>query len=366
MSRIEIVREYADRIIENTSSITTSKEAYIHSYGVAECCALIAGKRGLNTELSYISGLLHDIYAYKTGSYTCHSESGAEMVRPVLRDSNVFSEDEQKTILSAIFHHDNKDFVHAELDEVLKDADLLQPFLKGADMRLFHQAIPRLKKLLEEFGIQANLSEYDSMHSLQKKAIVQKDRRLLLADLSEKLALENICGEKTDNGFMAMIRYFPEDSACDELKNAWCGAFVYHCCLQAGMEIPIKTPPATCRFAGVGAWYEWSKDQNFCFNDANGFIPGRGDIVIYNKIVPVENKPENLPWHDHMGIVLECRDDHLIVAEGNVDNKNVSGVVVRKRDNTIGCYIRIPDDYDYAGWKYDYKTEKVFTEEPFM
>jgi len=40
---------------------------------------------------------------------------------------------------------------------------------------------------------------------------------------------------------------------------------------------------------------------------------------------------------------------------------NVSGIISRKRDDTIGCYIRIPENYQYGGWKIDYKTgeEKI-------
>lgn len=43
------------------------------------------------------------------------------------------------------------------------------------------------------------------------------------------------------------------------------------------------------------------------------------------------------------------------VAEGNVDNRNESGVVSRTRGDRIGCYLRIPDGYTYDGWKFDYQ-----------
>ena len=50
-------------------------------------------------------------------------------------------------------------------------------------------------------------------------------------------------------------------------------------------------------------------------------------------------------------------DKHeLMAAEGNAGNKNVSGIITRRRDSTIGCYIRIPEDYRYDGWKTDFKT----------
>ena len=35
---------------------------------------------------------------------------------------------------------------------------------------------------------------------------------------------------------------------------------------------------------------------------------------------------------------------------------NGSGDCGSKRDATIGCYIRVPEDYSYDGWKIDFKT----------
>lgn len=61
---------------------------------------------------------------------------------------------------------------------------------------------------------------------------------------------------------------------------------------------------------------------------------------------------------DHIGIVISCHGDHLMVAEGNADNRNVSAILSRKRDHTINCYIRIPENYSYDGWKIDFKTGK--------
>ncbi len=104
-------------------------------------------------------------------------------------------------------------------------------------------------------------------------------------------------------------------------------------------------------------------ENGFCHFEKDDFTPERGDIVIYNNIIPKEDKPENSTWCDHMGVVVFCRNDNLMVAEGNTGNKNVSDIISRRRDNTIGCYIRIPKDYIYDGWKIDFKTgkEKIVT-----
>jgi len=111
----------------------------------------------------------------------------------------------------------------------------------------------------------------------------------------------------------------------------------------------------------VGAWYEWGMENGFCRFEKDGFNPERGDILIYSNVIPKNDKLENSAWHDHIGIVLSFDGDSLTVAEGNADNKNVSGIIKRKRDDTIGCFIRIPEGYMYDGWKIDFKTgeEKV-------
>ena len=174
------------------------------------------------------------------------------------------------------------------------------------------------------------------------------------------LAGKNIRGEKTDDFFLDIIRYYPEASAYDELTSAWCAAFVYHCALLAGITLPIRYAPSVpLRFACVGAWYEWGTRHKLCYYAKDGFVPAKGDIVIYDNIIPPENKPEGKPWYDHIGVVLSYDNDGLTVAEGNVDNKNISNIMKRKADNTVGCYIRIPNGYEYDGWKYDYKTQEI-------
>lgn len=353
VNRISMIKQYVDKIIESIASAEEFKNAYINTYGVAQCCSIIARRRGLNPELAYISGLLHDIYAYYVGSHLCHAQSGADMVRVAIRNMNIFSHDEKMIILSAIFHHSNKELIHDEYDEVLKDADLLQHFLNDSSFSAFYFVVPRLNKILEELKITSTPIEYGREQGKSTKKIFKKS---VFANIAEELARKSICGEKENNFYMDIIKYYPEVTAFDELKNGWCAAFVYHCALKAGMELPIRQPPFKYRFAGVGTWYEWGKANDFCFYEKDGFVPSRGDIVIYNNIVSPKNKPKDSAWHDHIGVVLSYENEFLIVAEGNINNQNVSGVIKRRLDNTIGCFVRIPDDYKYDGWKCDYKT----------
>lgn len=107
------------------------------------------------------------------------------------------------------------------------------------------------------------------------------------------------------------------------------------------------------RFAGVGAWLDWSRlseTELFHNVDDPSFIPKRGDIVIYEKLLT--NSP-----HDHIGVVLSCEDDIITVAEGNVDNKNKSGVIKRSCRENLAGFIRIDNGfkYDQTGQTYDPK-----------
>lgn len=352
MEKIQKIREYVNHSLESIPSEEKRRSAIVHTYGVAQCCTMLALKRGLDPELAHISGLLHDIYTYHMGNPMCHAISGAEMARPALRKMNIFTDEEKGIILSAVFYHTDKARIHDKYDELLKDADVLQCYLNNASFSIYAPFLPRLNNLLEELGY---ATESPSTYGEETVNTEGAFNRSDFADIAERIASQQVCGDLDNPVFRDIIKYFPEPTAYDELKYYWCAAFVYHCTLQAGLELPIKQPPYKYRFAGVGTWYEWATDNHFCFYEKDGFIPSRGDIVIYNNIIPPENKQKNSPWHDHIGVVLSCEEEYLVVAEGNIDNRNVSGVIKRKRDETIGCFIRIPEVFVYDYWRCDYK-----------
>lgn len=358
--RVERVRTYANNILGGIEDAGARRFACTHSYGVTQYCALLAAARGLNVELAIIIGLTHDVYRFRTGVAPQHSQNGTEMIRVAFKYDleGLFSEGEQTIIKSAIYHHSEKRYVHDEYDELIKDCDVLEhlPFVRTYG----RVEARRLQAVMNELSLPApDIELFPDMPP--RTPVYDKSR---MADIAEALAGRGIVGDRQDADYMSIIRYFPEDSAFDELKNAWCAAFVYHCCAEAGLHLPIRTPGtavnlANCRLACVAAWHEWGKDNGFCHPEGGGFTPERGDIVIYNNIIPDGDKVAGGAWCDHIGVVLGGDTGRLTVAEGNVGNKNVSGIVSRARDETIGCYIRVPPDYVQDGWKYDYKTGKL-------
>ena len=129
MNRIEKVRQTVDEILLNMTDHEERRCAYLHLYGVAQACALLSIKRKENVELAVISGMLHDIYSYATMDSQDHAHKGSVMAREILDSLNLFSEEEKNLICSAIYNHSDKSNIHGPLDEILKDADVMQHIL---------------------------------------------------------------------------------------------------------------------------------------------------------------------------------------------------------------------------------------------
>ncbi|HKM05199.1 MAG TPA: CHAP domain-containing protein [Lachnospiraceae bacterium] len=121
--------------------------------------------------------------------------------------------------------------------------------------------------------------------------------------------------------------------------NRWCAAFVYYCCIKAGIELPIKHPDqaVSCNFSGCIAWKQWAQLPDYDFwheGDEIDFVPEPGDIIMFDYVL------EGMIL-DHMGIILENNDHVILVAEGNFNN--VSAIVQRNKDKHIRGFIRLFD-----------------------
>ena len=134
-----------------------------------------------------------------------------------------------------------------------------------------------------------------------------------------------------------IVELFPKWSV-EEADALWCAAFVLYCCKKAGMRIPYKPAECSLSLAACLAWEEWAKADRRITYVSGSAEPEVGDIVIFDYVFC--QSP-----HDHMGIVIEVKEDALLVAEGNFNN--VSCIVERKRDTHIRCYIRIPQNFRY-------------------
>lgn len=138
-----------------------------------------------------------------------------------------------------------------------------------------------------------------------------------------------------------LVAPFPNLSV-DEADGLWCAIFVYHCVTLAGFKLPVRPKESPCSLAGCIAWDAWAQADSrieYHRGDDDSFQPAAGDIVLFDRVF------DNTE-HDHIGIVLENGEDHLVTAEGNVGN--VSRVLQRPKDDHIRAYIRIPDHFSYG------------------
>lgn len=155
MDRIEKVRVIVDEILLNMEKDEARRHAYLHLYGVSQACALLALKRKENFELSVIAGMLHDIYTYANLDSQDHAHKGAEMARDILNSLSIFSDDEINLICVAIYNHSDKSMIHGPIDEILKDADVMQHILYNPLFEIKKHEQKRFSLLKNEFDFES-------------------------------------------------------------------------------------------------------------------------------------------------------------------------------------------------------------------
>lgn len=153
MSRLKELRKYVDDELNKMEDGSRQNSAIVHLYGVSLAAVMIARKRGLDSELSSMAAMLHDLYAYKTGSYDDHAHKGAELAGNILRELKLTDETETDIICSAIYHHDDKLVVDSPMDEVLKDADVIHHCMNDLSKPIKEKEQARFDKLCAEFGM---------------------------------------------------------------------------------------------------------------------------------------------------------------------------------------------------------------------
>lgn len=164
MHRLEKLRQIIDEIVRHNPDPDERRAGFIHLYGVSATCVILGLKRGLDPELCAVAGMLHDIWNYKVGDSPEHGQLGAAEAEKILQALESFSESEIEAVCTAVARHSDKASNDGDMDELLKDADVLQhylynpalfmqtarpsPSLGGKPMRLL-----RVERVLAELGL---------------------------------------------------------------------------------------------------------------------------------------------------------------------------------------------------------------------
>jgi len=162
--------------------------------------------------------------------------------------------------------------------------------------------------------------------NLQKLADFAED------EASKQLSWSNASSEAEK--YLSVFRKPMQD--LDQIGSAkvfydWCGAFVYYCCKQVGIDMPVQPTGFWATLALVESWKFWSKQQGFFYLKGDQ-VSKRGDIVVFD-------------WEgdgelNHIGIVRGYTPgaDIINTSEGNKQNR--SGNFTRSLSSVAG-FIRI-------------------------
>jgi len=125
-----------------------------HATSCAQVGRMLAEKRGVDLEIAGLACALHDIGRWVSGRQYEHAPKGEDPARAFLASKKGTTEVKEQ-ILQAVINHSKKDEIGTPLEEIVKDADILDCHWYGEDiMKPFH--IARLKKALEDLGIQGH------------------------------------------------------------------------------------------------------------------------------------------------------------------------------------------------------------------
>lgn len=154
-TRIDYVRKYLDDMLKSCPDKEVGRNGFVHLYGVGQACALIALYRGHDrnyAELAEVAGMLHDFAKYQEDAEENHAEKSSVQARELLIATNQFTAEEIELICQAISRHSDKKQVHTEFDEILKDADEMQHWLRNPAEEYFFRK-ERSQNIVKEFGL---------------------------------------------------------------------------------------------------------------------------------------------------------------------------------------------------------------------
>lgn len=154
-TRVDSIRPYVDNMLNGLMDVDERRAGYVHLYGVGQAGALIALRRGYGreyAELAQIAGMLHDFAAYRDGIRENHGKRSSIEAERILTDAGCFTAEEIQLICHAIEKHSDKEQTDAEFDEILKDADEMQHWLRNPMEEYYFQK-DRAQKIAREFGL---------------------------------------------------------------------------------------------------------------------------------------------------------------------------------------------------------------------
>lgn len=121
----------------------------VHISSCAKLGYIMGEERGVDPILAAAACAVHDYGRIITGKQAGHAEAGYEPVKKFLKDTGLFTEEEIQQIAVAVKNHSKKSEVGSPLEEIVKDADVLDFYQYGYDFAREEQKT-RLERLLRK------------------------------------------------------------------------------------------------------------------------------------------------------------------------------------------------------------------------
>ena len=119
---LEKIAEYEQNGLERDTSLNWER---IHLVSCARNGCFLALKRGVDEEIAAIACSVHDYGRIVTGKQESHAAAGYEPLKLFLAESGYFSDAEIELLAVTTRNHSNKAEVGTMLEEIVKDADVL-------------------------------------------------------------------------------------------------------------------------------------------------------------------------------------------------------------------------------------------------
>lgn len=158
MNKLDRLITTVDDRVSDIKKDSDRMEAIKHLNGVAEMGRLLGYRRGLDEDILFAAGLLHDLWSYETGCEENHAKEGAKLAKKILRQHD-FSDNAIMMITDAITHHSDKGREHSDYDEALKDADLMNHYLQEPDKTYTKVKVKRIKRTFRDLGIHVKVKK---------------------------------------------------------------------------------------------------------------------------------------------------------------------------------------------------------------
>lgn len=123
----------------------------IHATSCAQIGRILAEKRNVDIEQAALACAIHDMGRWVSGRQLDHAPKGEEAARLFLAEWSG-TEETREQIIQAVINHSKKEQVGTPLEELVKDADILDCYLHGAEIVKVHH-IARLQRQLIDLGI---------------------------------------------------------------------------------------------------------------------------------------------------------------------------------------------------------------------